>query len=138
MTPVISLLVVITLSILCTRIATVALVHTGLSREVARFQARSAFTGVGFTTGESEKVIRHPVRRRIVMALMWLGNVGIMSAIFSLILTFVGQEQMGLFSPHLLFPDRESPGTMGAGGQWVDRPAPFPFDKLGTQAIHSY
>ena len=30
-----------------------ALVVTGLSREAARFQARSAYTGVGFTTDES-------------------------------------------------------------------------------------
>lgn len=47
-----SLLVVLVLSLLVTRIATVALTHTGLSREVARFQARSAFSGVGFTTSE--------------------------------------------------------------------------------------
>jgi hypothetical protein len=38
----ISLLVVLSGSILITRIATVALTHTGLSRETARFQARSA------------------------------------------------------------------------------------------------
>lgn len=49
-----SLLVVVTRSILVTRIATLALTHTGLSREAASFQARSAFTGVGFTTSEAE------------------------------------------------------------------------------------
>jgi hypothetical protein len=46
MAAVVSLLLIIALSLLITRIASVAFVHTGLSREVARFQARSAFSGV--------------------------------------------------------------------------------------------
>lgn len=91
MLSIVSLLVVVVLSILVTRIATIALVHTGLSRETAQFQARSAFTGAGFTTDESEKVVRHPVRRRIVLALMLVGNAGIVTAVASLILTFVNQ-----------------------------------------------
>lgn len=91
-----SLLVVITLSILVTRIATVALTHTGLSRESARFQARSAFTGAGFTTQESESVVNHPVRRRIVLFLMLLGNAGLVTAASSLILTFVRNDPSGL------------------------------------------
>lgn len=85
----ISLLIVLTLSLLITRIATVALTYTGLSREAAQFQARSAFTGVGFTTSESENVVQHPVRRRILMWLMLLGNAGIVTAISSLLLTFI-------------------------------------------------
>lgn len=84
---------VLTLSILVTRIATVALVHTGLSRESARFQARSAFTGVGFTTSESERVVNHPVRRRVLLALMLLGNAGVVTALSSLVLTFIGPEE---------------------------------------------
>lgn len=85
-----SLLLIIVLSILVTRVATIALIHTGLSRESARFQARSAFTGAGFTTQESERVVRHPVRRRIIMMLMLLGNAGIVTAVASLMLAFVG------------------------------------------------
>jgi len=85
----ISLLTVISLSLLITRIATVALALTGLSRESAKFQARSAFTGVGFTTNEAEQVVSHPVRRRILMLLMLLGNVGVITTISSLILTFL-------------------------------------------------
>jgi Trk-type K+ transport system membrane component len=84
-----TLLLVLALSILITRVARVALIHTGLSRESARFQARSAFTGVGFTTSESEKVVNHPVRRRILLILMLLGNAGIVTALSSLILSFV-------------------------------------------------
>lgn len=89
MASVLSLIVIITMSILVTRVATLALVHTGLSEQVARFQARSAFTGVGFTSRESEKLVAHPVRRRIIMILMLLGNVGIISVLASLVLTFM-------------------------------------------------
>ena len=59
-TAVASLLVVIVISLMVTRMATIALTATGLSRESARFQARSAFSGAGFTTSESEAVVRHP------------------------------------------------------------------------------
>ncbi|RLE31535.1 potassium transporter TrkA [Candidatus Acetothermia bacterium] len=89
MVALISLFVVVVLSLVITRVATVALTLTGLSREVARFQARSAFSGVGFTTSESELVVSHPVRRRIVLLLMLLGNAGIVSAIASLVLSFL-------------------------------------------------
>ncbi|MGV2829592.1 TrkA C-terminal domain-containing protein [Myxosarcina sp. GI1(2024)] len=85
-----SVLLVVTLSLLINRIATVALTLTGLSRQAASFQARSAFTGVGFTTNEAEQVVTHPVRRRIVMWLMLLGNAGVVTTISSLLLTFVG------------------------------------------------
>lgn len=89
MTALITLLVVLLLSLAITRVATIALTLTGLSKESARFQARSAFTGAGFTTSESEMVVRHPVRRRIVMTLMLLGNAGIVAVVGSLLLTFV-------------------------------------------------
>lgn len=90
---ILSLLIIITLSILVTRVATIALVHTGLSLESARFQSRSAFTGAGYTTAESEQIVNHPVRRRIVMLLMLMGNAGLVTAISSLILTFVSQGE---------------------------------------------
>ncbi len=77
------------MSLIVTRVATMALVLTGMSKESARFQARSAFTGVGFTTGEAEDVTGHPVRRRIVMLLMLLGNLGIGAVIATLMLSFM-------------------------------------------------
>jgi hypothetical protein len=95
MLSIISLLIILTFSILVTKIATIALTHTGLSKESARFQARSAFTGVGFTTSESEKVVNHPLRRRILLLLMLLGNAGIVTAMSSLILTFVNAQDSG-------------------------------------------
>ncbi len=85
-----SFLLVVLFSIIIVRIGTVALKMTGLSRDVAAFQAQSAFSGVGFTTSESEYVVSHPVRRRIIRVLMLLGSAGITSAIATLVLTFVG------------------------------------------------
>lgn len=89
MAAVVSLLIVIFVSMLITRVATIALAATGMSRESARFQARSALTGAGFTTTESESVVRHPVRRRIVMMLMLLGSAGIAAVIGTIVLAFV-------------------------------------------------
>nr|WP_211204170.1 TrkA C-terminal domain-containing protein [Methanocaldococcus fervens] len=66
---------------------------TGLSKDVAAFQAQSAFTGAGFTTAESEYVVSHPVRRKIIRILILLGNAGISSAIATLVLTFVGSSK---------------------------------------------
>lgn len=85
------LLVVIVLSVVVVRIGAIALELTGLSRDVAAFQAQSAFSGVGFTTSESEFIASHPVRRRIVRILMLLGSAGITSTVATLVLTFVGQ-----------------------------------------------
>lgn len=94
---IISVLVVITVSILIMRIATVALTYTGLSRESASFQARSAFTGVGFTTAEAENIVNHPVRRRIVRTLMLLGNAGIVTVISTLMLGLIGEKGTSLW-----------------------------------------
>ena len=63
-----TLLVVLTLSIVVVRAGAVALRLTGIPEEVARFQARSAFTGAGFTTSESEAIVNHPVRRESGLA----------------------------------------------------------------------
>ena len=70
MTAVLILLLILLVALLINRIATAALMSTGMSRQYAKFQARSAFTGVGFTTSEAEEVVSHPVRRRIVMILI--------------------------------------------------------------------
>lgn len=83
-----TLLLVVTISLLVTRVATVILTASGLSRQAAQFQARSAFTGSGFTTSESERVVDHPLRRRVIMALMLLGNAGIVAAASTTILGF--------------------------------------------------
>lgn len=92
MIAIVAVLVVVSLSILATRLGALALEATGLSWEAARFQARSAFTGVGFTTNEAESVTDQPARRQVISSLMFLGNVGIVSIITSLVLGFSGTE----------------------------------------------
>jgi hypothetical protein len=87
--PFVTVLIVVVLSMLVTRVATIALTLTGMSRQAARFQARSALTGAGYTTTESEAVVNHPIRRRIVMSLMLIGSAGIVTVIASVMLTFV-------------------------------------------------
>ena len=93
---IIAFLTVLGLSLVITRIATTALSLTGLSWEAARFQARSAFTGTGFTTTEAEKVVDHPVRRKIIMWLMIARSAGLVTIIISLILSFgsSGENEM--------------------------------------------
>lgn len=93
-----SLLFVLIVSLVIVRIATVALTLTGLSRQSAKFQARSAWTGTGFTTAESESVTKHPVRRRIISWLILLRSIGVVTAGSTLILSFVDVEntQSGL------------------------------------------
>ncbi len=113
MTAILSLLVVIFVSMVITRVATIALTATGMSRESARFQARSALTGAGFTTSESESVVRHPVRRRIVMMLMLLGSAGIAAVIGSIVLAFVGSDA----DANWWF--RIAVLAVGIGGLWV-------------------
>lgn len=91
-----SLLIIIILSIIVVRIGAVALELTGLSSEIASFQAQSAFSGVGFTTTESEALVTHPVRRRIIKALIILGGAGVTTSIATLVLAFMGQTGKGV------------------------------------------
>jgi K+/H+ antiporter YhaU regulatory subunit KhtT len=90
-TAIFTLFIIVLLALLVNRIATVALVFTGMSREMARFQARSAFSTVGFTTSESESVVNHPVRRRIISILMIMGNAGFVGLIATVLATFTGE-----------------------------------------------
>lgn len=89
---VLSVLVIILISMIVGRVATTALTLTGMSREQARFQARSALTGAGFTTTESESIVTHPVRRRIVMMLMLTGSAGIVSVIGTIAIGATGAQ----------------------------------------------
>jgi hypothetical protein len=88
-------LVLAILSLLITRIATIALTATGMSRPSARFQARSALSGVGFTTSESDAVVDHPARRRIIMGLMLAGSAGLATSIAGILAGFVGAANAG-------------------------------------------
>lgn len=130
-----TVLVALMLSLVITKIATIALSVTGLSRESARFQARSAFTGVGFTTSEAERVVNHPVRRRVVLTLMLLGNAGLVTILASLLISFSGADDtsQAWHRIALLFG-----GLLGiiflATNQHVDRA----LSRAITAALHRY
>lgn len=90
MVAIISALLTLVVAMLVTKIGAVALTLTGIAQEEALFEARSAYFGVGFTSAQSEKVVRHPVRRNIIMLLMFAGHLGVsamMAAILGSILT---------------------------------------------------
>lgn len=79
-------------------ISTILLKMTGLDKDIARFQAISMLTGTGFTTGESELVARHPIRRRLGTFLILFGAFSlavIISAISALLANRSGLPQLG-------------------------------------------
>ncbi|NNE01432.1 MAG: TrkA C-terminal domain-containing protein [Pirellulaceae bacterium] len=93
MIAVISLLVTLSLSLLVTRIGSVALTLSGMSREVARFQARSAYSGCGYTTREAEQALAHPVRRQIIMSLMLMGHLGVATVAGTIVVSVMVTSQ---------------------------------------------
>ena len=95
-TAIMTFFLIILLALFINRIATVALTFTGISREMARFQARSAFCTVGFTTSESENLVNHPVRRRIISMLMLLGNAGFVGLVATVLSSFSNRSEVSL------------------------------------------
>lgn len=82
------IIAIIILLLLIARIGTILLCLTGMERPKAQFQALSALTGTGFTTRDSEMIVGHEVRRRIVMFLMILGNAGLVGGVAALLNLF--------------------------------------------------
>ena len=87
-----SLLLILGISFFLIRLAAVALKLTGMPEQNARFQAVSALTGTGFTTTEAEMIVNYPIRRNIIALLMIFGNLGIVSVLSTLMISFVRTE----------------------------------------------
>lgn len=121
MTAISLLLLVISFSLVITRSAAVMLELTGMSRDSARFQARAAYCGVGYSSKESDGVINHPLRRQIVSTLMLLGNAGTATVVATLVLSFTAldstqwQTKLALLFAGLIFL------LVLANSSWVDR-----------------
>ena len=116
-----SLLVVLLLSLIVVRVASVALTLTGVPRAVAAFQARSAWTATGFTTAESNTLMTHPVRRQIISLLMLLRGAGLVTAASTLMLSFVNSDRgQGLRTFALLVAGLLLLWML-ARSRWVDR-----------------
>jgi len=99
---VLTVLSIFAVSVLVVRVGTVALAMTGLSRDVARFQALSAYTGTGFTTAEAEAVVDSPARRRVIAALTRVGSVGLVTGVSTLVLSFANADARGVENLELL------------------------------------
>jgi uncharacterized transporter YbjL len=104
MAAIIGLLIILIISLTTIRIGAIALELTGLSYEVAAFQAQSAFSGAGFTTSESEHIVTHAVRRKVIRILIFVGNAGMISTGATLIVALTGfnSDNAGLRAPLLL------------------------------------
>ena len=87
-----ALLIIVAIALLVVRIGATALMMTGLSRDVAEFQAISCFFGVGYTTTEAEMIVGHPARRKIAQHLIISGNIGLTGAMGTVVMTFVKDE----------------------------------------------
>lgn len=85
---IILVIVVVFANVIVRKVAAVALRLTGLDEQTANFQALSALTGTGFTTRESECILSHPTRRRIVSILMITGNAGLVVVMAGLVSSF--------------------------------------------------
>ena len=84
-----SLVLIFAISFFLVRVTAIALRLTGLPEHNARFQAISALTGTGFTTSEAELIVNYPIRRKIIAMLMLFGNLGIVSVLSTLMISFV-------------------------------------------------
>ncbi len=136
MAPFVALLLIVVVSLLLVQLGANALNLTGMSRSASQFQAASAFFGVGYTTRESEMVVEHPVRRRIILHLIIAGNIGITSALAALVVTLMQTHQddahFWLMAPLLIA------GIVGFGllmnVGWVKRPLDVLMRRLLTRA----
>lgn len=86
------LIFIVIISGVLVRMAAFALELTGMTWEDSKFQALSAFTNAGFTTRESEQIMKHPMRRKIVTTLILLGNAGLVTAIGTFAGTFMRDD----------------------------------------------
>ncbi|MBN2017792.1 MAG: hypothetical protein JW794_06690 [Candidatus Cloacimonetes bacterium] len=78
-------LLVVIIAFAVVRIGAVAFMLTGVEWTVAKFQALSCFTSTGFTTKESELIVKSQQRRKIATTLMIFGHAGLVT----LVATFV-------------------------------------------------
>lgn len=92
----------IVVSIMVVLIGAIAFELTGLERSSAQFQALSCFTGTGFTTKESEQITLYPLRRRIAMFLMIIGNAGFVTMIAAFANSLNPQSFLFNFAPSYL------------------------------------
>jgi len=90
------LVLILVVSSVIVRLAAFVLELTGMPWDQAKFQALSAFSTTGFTTRESEQLLNHPLRRRVVATLVVLGNAGIVTFVGTFAGTIAKNDPMEL------------------------------------------
>ncbi|MBC8383568.1 MAG: hypothetical protein H8E22_07190 [Candidatus Cloacimonetes bacterium] len=73
--------IIVIISLTVVRVGAVAFKLTGIEWTIAKFQALSCFTSTGFTTKESELIVKNQQRRKIATILMVFGHAGFVSLI---------------------------------------------------------
>lgn len=123
--------------------AAVVFERAGLSPVAAAFQARSALTGSGYTTGESEVVVNDPAARGAASALFIVGFIGPatilgllgfgfllpsstdpeqrVAVLIALLVAFLVLERTGINAEILERPARWAAGLFGASPETVWR-----------------
>lgn len=133
------LLSVVALSIISVRVSAKALVLTGLSEEVARFQARSIFTGTGYSTEEAESVMQHPLRRRIAMMMMLAQNAGLVTVVSMFVLSFVDAGGLAVtLQRGLILVGGLATLAVLARSKWVERAIEWGLDRFTDLAVKDY
>jgi len=79
-------MIILAVSLFVVRLGGTALRVTGMPKDAARFQSISALTGTGFTTQEAESTMHHPLRRKVLIGLMFAGHLGVVSLASTVIL----------------------------------------------------
>ena len=113
MSAALTLLIILAVSLLVVRIGGTALRLTGMPLSAARFQSISALTGTGFTTQEAETLMHHPLRRRVLMGLMFAGHLGVVSLASTVILAVSSAEEGAVFGTICLLYTSPSPRDRG-------------------------
>ncbi|AGI69700.1 hypothetical protein OAN307_c43160 [Octadecabacter antarcticus 307] len=65
------MLIILAVSLIVERVGGTALRLTGMPIDAPRFQSISALTDTGFTMQEAETTMHHPLRRKVLIALMF-------------------------------------------------------------------
>jgi len=94
---------VLVLSYCVILLGALALEMTGLDSKTSWFQALSAYTGAGFTTRVTERIMGHPIRRKIAAYLIVLGNFGLVSVLSTMVVSSTSKDfTLGLHALDLL------------------------------------
>lgn len=109
-----SIMIIFVISFTIVRVASVALKLTGMPEGQARFQALSALTGTGFTTTEAEMIVNYPIRRKTIAYLMIVGNLGLVSFVSTLMISFMRTDaELGSIAEQIVWI------TGGVGFLWL-------------------